>query len=418
MNILNEGPINSSGDSSSDVPPESSSRLIVLQLPYFCRCAFREKVTHSISENINWQSFDMCIIVNSNFVWSESEFDRHIGLRTLTIFVERDCVSANPIIAYINMKMKPQYGYKITETEDDVGNKVFECRRSSICIAYMTDKSDEAIQNCKDGLYRYCLKYKYNFLHLYTNEIHDYRDPKDRLEVLANLHYTEDYVFVLYNYSVIVNQKIPLSATAESMFEKNEHVHVKIDTEFGMPVLENFAFRNSGRAIDILKEFTYFAYDPVRLMRYIRFQLFKEVTFTSFYSYFNKRMTLAHNPVSFDLGYNFNTLALTHMEQVNMLVKYYQYHHCVFEPLMRLSGKTYIWGGDSKGCLGKITFVDWRAIQTSWGETGIYEWIHANQYTVELNEERYKITVLDDGKMFIGYSEKTSNRITGMLYRD
>ena len=393
-------------------------RVVFLQFPYFSRCPFRDTTIRLVEENEQWQRADLCITVNRNYIWSESEFDRHIGMKHLVIFIEGGCVSCDAMVRYINETMKGKYGYMITETVYENGNRSFDCRRSTICIVYITDKENSTIQSCKDSLYHYSKNYKYNFLHLYTNELHDYRDPKDRLDVLATLHHHEDYIFVFYNYSLIVNQKVPLFLAADSIFTRNPHVQMKIDTEYSLPLLDNFAFRNSGRAVDLLREIAYFVYDPDRLMRYIRQHLIKEVNYTTFYSYFNKRINMDQCVVSFDLGYNLNALALTHMEQVRTLVTYYKSHQGVFEPILKLSGKTYVWGSDNKGCQGKINFTNAYTVKTSWGKMGNYRWIHANQYTVEIDDELFKITVLDEGQSFIGYSEKMANRVRGILVVD
>lgn len=285
-----------------------------------------------------------------------------------------------------------------------------------ICVIYITDTANAIIQECKESLYRYCMSYKYNFVHLYSDDLHDYRDPKDRLGVIEKLHYKDDYVFVFYNYSIIVNQKIPLTVTTDTVFEKNPGVLVKLDTEYTMPILENFAFRNTSRAIDILREIAYFVYDPDRLMKYIRVYLFKEVSYTTYYSYFNKRATVGNCPASFDLGYNFNTLALTHIDQVAMLVSYYKNHQSVFDPILRLDGTTYIWGTSMKGCVGKVSFVNWQALKTSWGASGTYRWIHSNQYQVDLEDDIYTLTVLDDGNKFVGHSAKTFGCVSGVRF--
>jgi hypothetical protein len=392
-----------------------TTKAIFLQLPYYYRCSFRDETVHRIEGNSEWKVADLCIAINRNYIWSECEFDRHIGLKHIVIFIESGSVSNDAIVAYINEVMKARYGYVLTETVYDNGDRSFECKRSTLCLVYITDVANPTIQKCKDSLYGYCNYYKYNFLHMYTNELHDYRDPKDRIEVLATLHYQEDYIFVMYNYSLIVNQKMPLSMTADTIFTKNTDVQIKFDTEFGMPLLDNFAFRNSSRAIDILREVAYFVYDPDKLMKYIRQHLFKEVNYTTFYSYFNKRIVVGQGVVSFDLGYNLNTLALTHMDQVNMLVNYYKNHQSVFEPILKLCGKTYVWGSDNKGCLGQISFSSWYTLKTTWGKTGTYKWIHANQYVVEIAEEQFKITVYNDGNSFIGYSEKGSNCVRGVF---
>jgi hypothetical protein len=328
--------------------------------------------------------------------------------------------------------------YDVVLEYSSIPVRIFNLRRDIIRVVYMTDQDNEIIRSCKDSISEYCTEYKYNFIH-YNSGIDgkngdtitraestststvdnvlpsSFRDVKDRLELIHDLFIQDDFVLVIYNYSVIVNQRTPLHLTTECIFDKSSNIVLKIDTEDNIPVLDNLMIRNTPRALSVLKELIYYAYDLPRMMNYIRLYLFKEVSYTMYYSYFNKRMKLNQVAMSYDMMYNFNNTA-EHIDTVSTLVNFYCRHKNIFSHILPIDGKTYTWGGGSVGCIGTIQFSKGH-VTTSNGHHGIYTWTNASTYRIEFDEsdrlmpvpistnKKFVITLNNDGTRFTGYSE-------------
>lgn len=427
----------------------------ILQIPHFTDTAFRASVLSYIDTLPSKErTADLFLLVSSNYMWSPIDFGRYIGYTNLYIFVEYQCRAKVYIEGEAVTTYKSKYGYTVAsyplpvaDGEADLHTTVFHLTRPQIRIFYLTDEDNPTIRKCKDSISNYCTEYKYGFIHynvdsnsIYGTETAEHpprktlRDVKDRFELIYDLFAQDDYVLVLYNYSVFVNQKTPLHTAVNTIFDKNSELVLKLDTEDNVPVLDNLLIRNMPRTPDILRELMYFSYDLPRMMKYIRNYLFKEVSYTMFYSYFNKRITMQQMPMSYDLIYNFNRLVTTNIREANTLIHYYSCHQTTITPMTSIDGKMYAWGGDNIGCKGTIQFSKYVAT-TSWGEKGNYYWINGNTYRVEFhnnnlakqnekNEKadtndtskpspptpptpptRYIITFVEDGRRFVGYSE-------------
>ncbi len=418
----------------------------ILQLPHYYDDAFRTSVIGYIDDLPKMEkNADMFILINSNYVWSSVEFSRFAGYKNIYIFLENGGVSNPYIEDEINTTYRAKFGYKVTsyelpvrDGEINLHTRVFNLKRHQVRILYLSDEDNDIIRKCKDIICSYCTEYKYNFIH-YSSSTNDsnifpksYRDIKDRFDLIFDLCIEDDYTLILYNYCVFVNQKVPLHTAIDCIFDKSPDLVMKIDTEDNMPILDNMLIRNTPRTTDILRELMYFSYDSTKMMKYIRLYLFKEVSYTMFYSYFNKRITFNQIPMSYDMIYNLNKLAITDISQVRTLINYYSYHQGIFTQMTTVDGKVYAWGSDNIGCKGTVEFKK-NKVFTSWGDNGTYKWLNANTYRVEFNSRRpsysiensissiinledpidierveksYVITFIDNGKRFVGYSDK------------
>ena len=408
----------------------------ILQLPHYYDSAFRISVLAYIDGlSAKEQMADLFIIINSNYVWSSVEFSRFAGYKNVYVFLEKDSVSLPYIEDEINTTYRSKFGYRIAsyelpvnDGEPNLHTRVFHLERYQIRILYLTDEDNDTIRKCKDIICNYCTEYKYNFIH-YSSSSEDnifpksYRDIKDRIDLIYELCMEDDYTLVLYNYCVFVNQKVPLHTAVDCIYDKNPDLIMKIDTENNLPVLDNILIRKGPRTLDVLRELMYFSYDLTKMMKYIRLYLFREISYTMFYSYFNKRITLNQIPMSYDMVYNLNNLSMSDISQVRTLINYYSCHQGIFTQMTTVDGKVYAWGSDNIGCKGTVEFKK-NKVYTSWGDEGIYRWLNANTYRVEFSNRipykpKYSIDTVSNssivGSMDLGDGESSANDIVDSL---